>query len=144
MSNQRAAGADVNLVDVGSLSQEVRELLLRRRAGADATISGHFVDLNGRIISPDGGTTWTYTGTVNATARLLTTILGVAIPEAAAGFACKITVADIILCAINLSAYTAAGVFAVPATLETDMDTFPERYKCIVADTDAVVVLGRG
>lgn len=134
----QAAGADCDLIDVGALPIALNELVFRRAGASDATIVGHFVDLNGRIVSPDGGTTWTYTGTISSTAVRLTTIFSLtSLPEVAVGFRGRITGQDVIYCA-----YWDA-LDAVPAALNTDMGNNAGRYTLIAADASALVIFGR-
>lgn len=104
---------------------------------ATVTITGYFCDLHGFPVSPDGGTTWSYTGVVTATTPItLLTLFSLAVlpvvkgedGRKAAGFVGQLS-ASITFCAASQDMLT------VPAAVSADMVTNVTRYPQIASST---------
>jgi hypothetical protein len=116
------------IVDISGQVFDLAAIILRRSAAASATLTGFFVDKDGRHVY--SGSAYSHTGTVSDTAQTLLEIFSLtAFPTSSAGFIGRLTVADVIIS----SGAGSAGV----AAIKTDMASNPTRYP-LIAQTDDI------
>lgn len=110
---------------------DIRSLVIRRENATDATLAGYFVNQDGKIFSPDGGTTYTYTGTVSTTPVTLFTLFSLTSAQlaGAVGFRGVLSTAGVIY------TFTQTSDFSIPSGLTTAMGTVA-RFPIIATGTN--------
>lgn len=131
MGQVSSAGMVAQLTDIGAPQTNIGGYVLRRAAGADATLSGFFVDADGAIIKT--GSTFSYTATVSTTAKTLAGHFSLtAYPTNAVGFRGVLLTADLVVSTIEVP----SDLTTLPSGLATDMSTNVARYPVIAQTYD--------
>lgn len=136
MAEHSTSGAVAQLVDTFRPILPLWQYCFLSPVG-NVTLSGYFCTIDGHPISPDGGTTWSYTGSIGATTpiTLLTLFSLTKLPQdvkdtliKAAGFVGQLS-GTVAFCAASTDGVT------VPAAVSADMVTNVTRYPQIAAST---------